>query len=162
MSSPKEIAEGVLEGLIKGNTKPFRVASAQKIGSLSAFLELFYDSSFVSYAQANHSESFLREFAKFHNCATSYGYRGYSEGKRNGIVDIKPSDTQLLKDYQRLLTPDVVKRYNLDTSNLTPVKVVAHVPNGNRVIGVLDKTERGGHITVVLLGMSNYGRKLKY
>jgi hypothetical protein len=82
-----------------------------------------------------------------------------STGKKNGIVDIRGTNTQLLHSYKTLLTDDVIKKYGLKRESLKPVKVVAHVENGNRMIGALDYTEKEGALTVVMLGISNYNGK---
>lgn len=159
MVASKDIGKAVLEELLAGKSAGYAVVSCEKVGDLSQHLDLYYADSFIAYARANNGR-FVDEFSKFHNCAKKYGYRGYSACKNNGIVDITQTNTQLLKDYARLLTKEVIQKYNL-SKNLKPVKIVAHVPNGNRLIGVLDRTQRNGRHTVVILGVSNYNGKPK-
>ena len=157
MIASKDIGKAVLEEILAGNSAKYPVVSCEKVGDLSQYIDLYYADSFADYARANNGR-FVDEFAKFHKCATTYGYRGYSACKNNGIVDIKPTDTQLLNDYARLLTKEVIQKYNL-SNNLKPIKVVAHVPTGNRLIGVLDRAQRNSRHTVVILGVSNYNGK---
>ncbi|MBD3304006.1 hypothetical protein GF343_02590 [Candidatus Woesearchaeota archaeon] len=145
----------VLEAIIEDNSEPFHIQSCEQVGNMCRNVELFYSDSFVKFARAQKNSRFKREVLKMHNCAVTYGYRGYSARKNNGIVDIKPTDAQLAKDVNRLLTPEVVKSYDL-SDDLKPVKVVAHVPNGNRLVGVLDNTPAENRHKVVILGVSNY------
>lgn len=159
--SPKETAKAVLEEIIEDNSQAYDITSCYKIGELSQNLKLFYANSFVEQAKENLENSrFLKEFSKFHNIATTYGYRGYSARKNNGIVEIKPSNKRLLKDYNKLITQEVIEQFKLNEENLTPIKIVAHVTNGNRLIGTLDKT-KGDYNIVVILGLSNYNGKSK-
>ena len=149
-----------LEELIENNLKQFEILSNKKIGGLSQYLILSYADSFIEEAKKLKDNSrFKEEFKKFHKAAVTYGYIGFSSRKNNGIVDIKKTDIQLIKDYEKLLTQEVIEKYNLNKANLQPVKIVAHVPNGNRLIGVLDKTESQGKMRVVILGISNYNGK---
>lgn len=151
----KAKAATVLEGMLEGETRPFEIHSCEQVGELCRDLTLFYADSFVEFARAQKNGRFKKEFSKLHNCAVTYGYRGYSARKNNGIVDIKPTDSQLVNDFEKLLTPEVVEKYAL-SDNLKPVKVVAHVPNGNRLVGVLDNTPVENRHKVVILGVSNY------
>ena len=150
--------KGVLDKIISDNSKYYEINSYKKIGDLSPRLRLFYSDSFVDCAK--NSKNFSKDFAKFHRCAIKYGYIGFSARKNNGIVDIKPGNTNLIKSYENLLTSKVIAQYGL-SDNLKPVKVVAHVPNGNRLVGVLDKTAKNGYHIVVILGLSNYNGKPK-
>jgi len=75
-----------------------------------------------------------------------HGYRGASRRKRNGIVPIRPSDSKLLKDYRKYLSA-----VDIDVpQKVTPIKIVAHVTNGDRLIGFLADGK------VHILGLSNY------
>jgi len=160
MPSSKK-SKQVIDDLLRDNSRAFDITSCQKFKGLSQKIKLFYSDSFVEYIKSRENNSrFLEEFAKFHTCATTYGYRGFSAKKNNGIVDIKPTDTKLLNDYIDLLTPEIIEKYEL-TDNLKPIKIVAHVPSGNRPIGVLDRAEKNGAHTIVILGMSNYTGKPK-
>src|SRR5947209_5357034 len=82
-----------------------------------------------------------REVAKLEQAAQVHGYRGASRKKHNGVVPIQPTDRHLLTFYhkQAAAAPPAL-----------PVKVVAHVPSGNRLVAVLS----GGDLYV--LGMANY------
>lgn len=161
MESTQDIARGVIDDLVSRKNNCYDIHSFEKIGELSQNLKLYYAYSFANYIQNLNSngKKFIQEFAKLHNCATKYGYRGLSKGKKNGIVNINFSNKQLLIDLERMLTKEVIEEYCLDTENLQPIKVVAHVPNGNRLIGVLDKSKRGNYHAVVILGLSNYNGK---
>jgi hypothetical protein len=156
-TATKDAGKQVLEEIIAGSAKPYEVISCKIVGNLSQYLDMYYADSFAEFAKTRNGR-FVGEFSKFHNCAVTYGYRGYSARKNNGVVDIKQTDTQLLKDYALLLTKEVIQKYNL-SNNLKPVKVVAHVPNGNRLIGVLDRNPRDGRHIFVILGLSNYNGK---
>lgn len=145
----------VLEAIIEDTSESFNIQSCEQVGDMSRNIEMFYADSFVEFARAQKNGRFKREFSKLHNCAVTYGYRGYSARKNNGIVDIKPTDVQLAKDVEKLLTPEVVEKYSL-SDDLKPVKVVAHVPNGNRLVGVLDTAPVENSHKVVILGVSNY------
>lgn len=76
-------------------------------------------------------------------------YRGASKKRHNGVVPIRPTDAHLWQEYasgcgqQPGLPPGV------------PVKVVAHVPSGVRLVGRLC----GGN-TLYLLGVASYTRRL--
>ncbi|MEM4263800.1 MAG: hypothetical protein QW666_02805, partial [Candidatus Woesearchaeota archaeon] len=101
MIASKEICKAVLEEILSGKSPKYQIISCDKIGDLSQHLEMFYAESFAEFARTRNGR-FIDEFSKFHNCAVKYGYRGYSACKNNGIVDITPTNTQLLKDYARL------------------------------------------------------------
>ena len=66
------------------------------------------------------------ERPKLQQAAEVHGYRGPSKKKHNGVVPIRPSDKGLLKTLAKL-TPC--------PKGATPIKVVAHVPSGNRLVG---------------------------
>lgn len=96
---------------------------------------------------------------KLRNAAIKHGYRGPSNGKRNGIVPIRPSDIQLLEDYKRSisnLAPDLQSMLK----DAKPVKVVAHVPSGNRLIGALYENEEGNR-SVYIVSISNYRKRIR-
>ena len=86
------------------------------------------------------NDQFQIDFKKSVRTAMKYGYRGTSNGKKNGIIDIRSEDKPLIKDYSRIMNEfDVEKRYGLVKP--TPIKIVAHIPSGNRLIGCLDSSE---------------------
>lgn len=159
MIASKDLGNVVLDELQAERSKVYPIYSCRRVGDLSQHLDMCYADSFADQARATGGR-FVVEFSKLHRCAVTYGYRGYSAGKTNGIVDIKPTDSVLLRDCERFLTSELIRKYGL-SSNLKPVKVVAHVPNGNRFIGVLDRTQRNGRHVVVILGVSNYNGKPK-
>lgn len=157
--STKTVARKVIDDIVGGGETVYLAQNTHRIPGLSDRVEIHYAKSFKEFFKY---EQFKRkDFPKLHNCAVTYGYRGHSERKQNGIVDIRKTDKYLLRDYQELLTESIIKEFELDKLTLQLVKVVAHCENGNRLVGVLDKTERDGCLTTVLLGVSNYSGKVK-
>ena len=88
------------------------------------------------------------EWPKLKQAAEVHGYRGASKKKHNGIVPIRPTDKNLFKTLHKLtkdlLDPKLVPK-------LLPVKVVAHVPSGNRLVGY-----RFPDAKIVIFGLANY------
>jgi len=82
------------------------------------------------------------EFKKDFNSILTYGYIGHSNGGKNGIVDVRDKDINLLSkidSYVRSIRGQATLiGYGFNLKNLSSVKVVAHKPNGERVIGVKD------------------------
>ena len=80
---------------------------------------------------------------KPYESALKYGFRGFSDGGRNGIFNIKKSDKGLLKPL-----PTLISKYNHEINenlednldSLKPVKIVCHTPSGERIIGLHDNT----------------------
>lgn len=102
-----------------------------------------------------YNNSFRTCFQKSSKAAHNYGYIGKSKGKRNGIVDIRKEDKTLLQDYKAIMKKfNVQGRYNLSES-ITPVKIVAHIPTGDRFVGCKDNPTR----SIVIFGMSNYKKR---
>ena len=159
MIASKDIGKTVLDELQAGSSAVYPIYSCRRVGDLGQQLDMCYADSFADQVRKTGGR-FVVEFSKLHRCAVTYGYRGYSAGKTNGIVDIKPTDGVLLRDCERFLTRECIQKYGL-SSNLKPVKVVAHVPNGNRFVGVFDMSPRNGRHAVVILGVSNYTGKPK-
>jgi len=71
------------------------------------------------------------ERRKLMRAADVHGYRGASRRRHNGVVPIRPCDGRLLATLAKLLA-----RYPHLIGG-TWVKVVAHVPSGLRLVGVL-------------------------
>jgi len=108
-------------------------------------MSLSYHESFLK-DLARHDTIFLeKEYPKLVQAAEVHGYRGPSKKRHNGVVPIRPTDTNLLKQLTKL-----VKEHNI-TDKFSPIKVVAHVPSGNRLIGV--KYENGD---IMILGVACY------
>lgn len=102
------------------------------------------------------------EVEKLEQAIEVHGYRGTSKQKRNGIVNIKATDTQLWKAYNKFLEinkPFILQHCdcNSTTNNTIAVKIVAHITNGNRAIGILYQQDQ----KLFLLGFANYQGKLK-
>jgi hypothetical protein len=89
------------------------------------------------------------EVNKLEQAIEVHGYRGASKSKHNGVVNIKPEDKELWKSLTKfkLLNKDVMKG-----QHIVDVKVVAHVPNGNRIVGIIYRFD--GIETLYLLGFS--------
>ncbi len=96
------------------------------------------------------------DLIKLEQAIEVHGYRGASKKKHNGVVPIKDSDTGLLKKYYQCLNNygDLLEVFKKGT----PVKVVAHVPNGNRLIGCMVKVD--GQLNLYVLDIANYSGKI--
>jgi hypothetical protein len=77
-----------------------------------------------------------KELVKLTEAITIHGYRGASKKRHNGVVPIRPSDKQLLKDLKNKTKNEPQKIQTL-YQNCCKVKVVAHVPSGNRLVGYM-------------------------
>ncbi len=102
-----------------------------------------------------------KEVAKLEQAIEAHGYRGASKSKHNGVVNIKPlpQDAQLWKALERFKTP-------LDSEDskklkfLIEVKVVAHCPSGNRIVGSLYRDTITSDLVLVLHSFVNYTKRL--
>jgi hypothetical protein len=98
--------------------------------------------------------SFGRNFLKSLRSALNYGYMGKSKGEKNGIIDIRREDIILLRDYEKIMgRHNIPEKYSL-SGKLIPVKIVAHIPSGDRFIGCFSNSDS----KAVIFGMSNYNR----
>jgi len=101
------------------------------------------------------------EVSKLEQAIDVHGYRGASNYKHNGVVNIKPDDKELWKSLNKF--KELEKQLLLKTAEngetfLIDVKVVAHVPNGNRIVGSIYKKEE--ELILYLLGFSNYNYQI--
>ena len=100
---------------------------------------------------------------KFEQAIDVHGYRGSSKKKHNGVVNIKPDDTQILKaiDKFKNTDKDFINAYLTKNPRtfLIDVKIVAHVQNGNRAVGSLYANENNEY-TLFLIGFTNYNYQL--
>ena len=100
-----------------------------------------------------------KEVNKLEQAIEVHGYKGVSKCKQNGVVNIKPDDSQLWKSLNKFKKNDCeFISESVKTNNETfyiDVKVVAHCPNGNRAIGSLYKNQTG-KLTLYVIGFSNY------
>jgi hypothetical protein len=95
----------------------------------------------------NFDKEFLNnDWPKLKQAAEVHGYRGASKKKHNGIVPIRPTDTNLLKTLSQLSKDDPT-----DHKNDLPIKVVAHCPSGNRLVGYLNSNGN-----IIIYGLANY------
>jgi hypothetical protein len=109
-----------------------------------------YDEEFLKEVETSGDKKFMdNEWPKLKQAAEVHGYRGASKGKHNGIVIIRPSDKGLLKTLQKLVIQR--KRLHPPSDKTIPIKVVAHVPSGNRLVGL---RSQNGHIYIY--GVANY------
>lgn len=156
-TSSKQAGDQVLDQILNGETPEFPVHSTDKYAAVSQELLVVYDPAIAD--DVMHSRNGIgKDFAKLHKAATTYGYRGASRGKRNGIVDMNP-EGNLYSFLQRAIEEGKLENHGL-SNNLKPVKVVAHVPNGNRLVGVLDMEEKEGRHKVVIIGIGNYNGRI--
>lgn len=97
------------------------------------------------------------EVSKLEQAIAVHGYRGPSKFKHNGVVNIKPNDKQLWKSITKFKE---MEKTLLPTDNFfVDVKVVGHVPNGDRIVGSLYRNTNN-EFTLYLLGFSNYNHQL--
>lgn len=92
------------------------------------------------------------EVEKLIQACEVHGYRGASKKKHNGIVPVRPSDSNLIKILHKLTNQadeDIQKK----CKNGLPIKVVAHVTTGWRMVGYkcIDKD-------IIILGFANYDK----
>jgi len=102
------------------------------------------------------------EVNKLEQAIEVHGYRGASKFKHNGVVNIKPDDKELWKSLEKF--KQLEKELLLETKEnsedfFIDVKIVAHVPNGNRIIGSLYKNSNN-ELVLYVLGFSNYNYQL--
>lgn len=124
-------------------------------------VKLIYLPSVVETAhKAKNQNRVLIELGKFHSAALSHGFRGRSFGGKNGVVYLNESDVDLCQTAQALLDQnnDILKKMGVNTDSLLPVKIVAHVKNGNRLVGAIDRSS--SPYTVYVLGLSNYSGRV--
>jgi len=112
-------------------------------------LTIVYDPAFQTLVDTKaFDDAFLgTELPKLQQAAEVHGYRGASKKKHNGIVPIRPTDKGLLKTLARL-----VASININIDDAFPVKAVAHVPSGNRLVGYMFPTQQ----KVIFFGVANY------
>jgi len=100
-----------------------------------------------------------KEVNKLEQAIEVHGYRGASQCKHNGVVNIKPDDSQLWKSLAKFKEND--EKFISESAKLNnetfyiDVKVVAHCPNGNRAIGSLYRNQEG-ELILYVIGFSNY------
>ena len=87
------------------------------------------------------------EYAKDLNDLVLYGYIGKSRGGKNGLVAVPRRDTNLRGiverfDSQRYIDFCSRLRIFIGDPNLTPVKVVTHRKNGERIVGVFSREDQ--------------------
>jgi len=99
------------------------------------------------------------EVSKLEQAIQVHGYRGASKQKHNGVVNIKPGDKELIKSLNKFKKKELVDIDESKNIFVIDVKAVAHVPNGNRIVGSLYKNEKN-ELTLYVLGFSNYNYQL--
>jgi len=82
-----------------------------------------------------------RKSKKFLN-SLRYGFIGVSSGGRNGITEITKRDRGIYRHSQRFKGSAQYEALLKDEelNDPLPVKVVAHVPSGDRMVGLYDKS----------------------
>lgn len=92
----------------------------------------------------------LEDIEKLKQAVEVHGYRGASKKKHNGIVPIRPNDTNLINTLHRL-TKKLPENIRNRCITGFPIKVVAHVPTGWRMVGY-----RWSNGDIYIVGMANY------
>jgi hypothetical protein len=92
----------------------------------------------------------MDDWPKLQQAAEVHNYRGPSKKKHNGIVPIRPSDKGLLKTLAKLSKE---YKWNIKIGQI-PIKVVAHCPSGNRLVGYRYYDEN--KYCIHILGLANY------
>lgn len=111
------------------------------------------------------------EVSKLEQAIDVHGYRGISKKKHNGVVNIKPDDTQLLKALDKFKKDQInqkfvnnyiseAKELTQDIQFLIDVKVVAHCPSGNRIVGSLYIDNNNDQYILFLFCFSNYNYQI--
>jgi len=107
------------------------------------FLKLLNDKSWTEDYTSEDIEK-LRQAIEVH------GYREASKGKHNGIVPIRPTDYNLINTLNRLIK-ELPEEIRTKCTTGFPIKVVAHVSTGWRMIGY-----RWSNGNIYIIGMGNY------
>jgi hypothetical protein len=96
-----------------------------------------------------------RDANKLVKAATTYGYMGTGSesGGINGILKLHKGDVALLRQYNAFFDNCSMsihaKEFLVDVGgfsdpeNVSPVKIVAHVPSGDRILGALGREPKG-------------------
>lgn len=108
------------------------------------------------------------EVEKLEQAIEVHGYRGASKKRHNGVVNIKPTDSQLWKALGKYKLLDINVEFMQNLKKLAneselvfmiDVKIVAHCPSGNRGIGSIYKTPKN-QLILYLYGFANYNHTL--
>jgi hypothetical protein len=115
-------------------------------------LEITYEAQFQTWIDSKtYDASFPEvEWLKLEQAAQVHGYRGASKKRHNGIVPIRPTDKGLFKTLGRLVKASGAEPP--DAKEALPVKAVAHVTSGNRLVGYMYPALN----KVVFYGVANY------
>jgi hypothetical protein len=95
---------------------------------------------------------------KPYEAALKYGFRGYSQGGRNGIFLVRKEDEaflftiQSLKEKHKAVIAQDLDCTIWDIPDLKNVKIVTHDPSGKRVVGVMNPVNG----RVIFLGFGQY------
>lgn len=87
-----------------------------------------------------------KEIKKLEESIFIHGSRGASKKKHNSVVPIRPTDSKFWKFLESFKF----------TNRQFPVKVVAHVPSGNRLIGYIEKLDDDESLSLHILGVCQY------
>ncbi len=99
------------------------------------------------------------EIKKLEQAIEVHGYRGPSKKRHNGVVPIRPSDKELWKSIRKFKSLEKVTLNGVNIEFMLDVKIVAHIPNGDRAIGSIYKDSMN-NLHLYLLGFSNYNYQL--
>ena len=101
---------------------------------------------------------------KLIKAAATYGYMGIGarSGGINGVLELNDStgDTNLrsqLESERKRLPDDTLSNYLIGAANAILVKIVAHVPTGDRILGLMCKSMHGNaDLRAVFFAAGNY------
>lgn len=97
----------------------------------------------------NHTELFQQPYRD----AIKFGYGGMSQGKRNGIFQLRKHDNRLIRSAETLTQGNMDEiQEAIGIDNLVNVKMVWHQPNGQRVVGKYNTKNQ----KMIFLGFANY------
>lgn len=103
-----------------------------------ADLHVSFTDSLVSKLQEN------PPFGKKSLNALRYGFVGVSRGGKSGITVITESDKRIWEQFQRFLdSPEYDSLLEQEgLGEVIGVKIVAHIPSGDRVLGLYDSLQK--------------------
>jgi hypothetical protein len=99
-----------------------------------------------------------RSMKKPYEIALTYGFRGYSQGGKNGIFYIRKTDKGLLKAMPGLIEThanaiqDDLVIEKKEFASLLNVKIVWHNPSGERIVGVYNQANH----RIIFLDFAHY------
>lgn len=140
------VSEDILEWtktyMRRGGERPVFHVDTLNVNALEKRLDVYFSDAVLQELCMN--SIFGKKVVK----ALQFGYMGHSNGGINGIVDVRESDSVFQSRLTSFLSStrgrEFLREQGVESyDSLTPVKVVAHIPQGKRPIGFLDaKTKK--------------------